>query len=253
MEPWAAIERRRRIWRAPTPELGRREAFETPARMEKLVRHSGGALGSCESLVRIESPGRRLMYRLADRLYTDTLSNTSRHHPRDLVARNASQENPVMSHDPRPLSSLFSQVDVSSSGSVQSTPGRSLGADAEALLRDVLSAQDRTNELLEELVTIMGAAQKQRMSELNQWKQTNPRLAKNCRQAAEALSRVQVEYLETITDEINSNSDAMMEGEFMLNEFVDRFGPRLAHINGVIQVLAQLSSAASPAPAQGNS
>jgi hypothetical protein len=34
----------------------------------------------------------------------------------------------------------------------------------------------------------------------------------------------------------------MMEGEFMLNEFVDRFGPRLAHLNGMIQVLAQLSS-----------
>jgi len=27
-----------------------------------------------------------------------------------------------------------------------------------------------------------------------------------------------------------------------MNEFVDRFGPRLAHLNGVIQVLAQLSS-----------
>jgi hypothetical protein len=31
----------------------------------------------------------------------------------------------------------------------------------------------------------------------------------------------------------------------MLNEFVDRFGPRLAHLNGVLQVLAQLSA---PAP-----
>jgi hypothetical protein len=28
----------------------------------------------------------------------------------------------------------------------------------------------------------------------------------------------------------------------MLNEFVDRFGPRLAHLNGVLQVLAQLGS-----------
>jgi hypothetical protein len=28
----------------------------------------------------------------------------------------------------------------------------------------------------------------------------------------------------------------------MLNEFVDRYGPRLAHLNGVLQVLAQLGS-----------
>ena len=33
-----------------------------------------------------------------------------------------------------------------------------------------------------------------------------------------------------------------------LNEFVDRFGPRLAHLNGVLQVLSQLSSASAVDP-----
>jgi hypothetical protein len=42
----------------------------------------------------------------------------------------------------------------------------------------------------------------------------------------------------------------MVEGEFLLNEFVDRYGPRLAHLNGVIQVLAQLSSVPNPANSQ---
>ena len=37
-------------------------------------------------------------------------------------------------------------------------------------------------------------------------------------------------------------SEAIRSGDFMLNEFVDRFGPRLAHLNGVLQVLSQLSS-----------
>jgi hypothetical protein len=41
----------------------------------------------------------------------------------------------------------------------------------------------------------------------------------------------------------------MMDSDFVLSEFVDRFGPRLAHLNGVLQVLAQLSST-SPAPVQ---
>jgi hypothetical protein len=36
----------------------------------------------------------------------------------------------------------------------------------------------------------------------------------------------------------------------MLNEFIDRYGPRLAHLNGVIQVLAQLSSVPNPANSQ---
>ena len=50
-----------------------------------------------------------------------------------------------------------------------------------------------------------------------------------------------------MTHEINENVDALMDGEFMLNEFVDRFGPRLAHLNGVLQILAQLSSIPNPA------
>ena len=114
------------------------------------------------------------------------------------------------------------------------------------LLRDLVAAQDRQNELLEELVAQLGAAQRQRNTELGQWKQANPRLARSCRMAADALSKVQTQFLESLTAEVNENAEELMDGEFLLNEFVDRFGPRLAHLNGVIQVLAQLSSTPNP-------
>ncbi len=116
-----------------------------------------------------------------------------------------------------------------------------------ALLREILAAQDRQNELLEELVGQLGAPQRQRAAELGQWKQANPGLARSCRFAAEALSKVQTEYLENLTQEISENYESLRDGEFMLNEFVDRFGPRLAHLNGLLQVLSQLSSTANPA------
>ncbi len=118
------------------------------------------------------------------------------------------------------------------------------------LLREVLSAQDRTNELLEELSSVLAANQKQRATELQQWRNAHPALAGACREAAEALTRVQIEYLQRMTEEINDTSDDMVEGEFLLNEFVDRFGPRLAHLNGVIQVLGQLSSVPDAANSQ---
>ncbi|MEM8947536.1 MAG: hypothetical protein AAGD11_20350 [Planctomycetota bacterium] len=135
---------------------------------------------------------------------------------------------------------MFSQVDVTA-GSNPQTQAVSQMEQAE-LLREVLAAQDRTNEILEELVGVMANNQKQRAQELHQWRNANPALAESCREAAESLSRVQLEYLERITEEINHTAEDMIDGEFMLNEFVDRFGPRLAHLNGVIQVLAQLSS-----------
>jgi hypothetical protein len=100
------------------------------------------------------------------------------------------------------------------------------------------------------LAGTLAATQKQRASELHQWRNAHPALATACREAAEALTRVQIEYLDRMTEEINDTSDDMVEGEFLLNEFIDRYGPRLAHLNGVIQVLAQLSSVPNPANSQ---
>jgi len=143
-----------------------------------------------------------------------------------------------MPQSSQPAPSLYSQVDVSPA---QPRPVYQDDEQAE-LLRDMLTAQDRTNELLEELVNTLAAAHKQRVRELKQWKEANPELARSCRLAAEALSRVQIEYLDRITEEINNSAEDMAYGEFIFNEFVDRFGPRLAQLNGVIQTLAQLSS-----------
>jgi hypothetical protein len=110
------------------------------------------------------------------------------------------------------------------------------------LLRDLVAGQDRQNELLEELVSVVGANQRQRSTELAKWKQKNPELARNCHHAAEALGKVQSEFLDTLTREVAENADCLLEGEYYLNEFVDRFGPRLAHLNGVLHVLSQLSA-----------
>lgn len=135
---------------------------------------------------------------------------------------------------------IFSQVDVAA-GCV--TPsGAQADGEQSALLRQVLAAQDRTNEILEELVAVMANNHKQRAAELRQWKHANPELAELCREAADSLGRVQLQYLERMTEEITESSEELAEGEFMLNEFIDRFGPRLAHLNGVIQVLAQLGN-----------
>ena len=152
-----------------------------------------------------------------------------------------------MTHDPHSASPLFTQLDITANTHVgrprdaQSTSDEQVG-----LLRNLLAAQDRQNELMEELINQLGAGQRQRGVELNQWKQANPELAQYCRHAAESLSRVQVEFLNTMTREISDNADSFLDGEFMLNEFVDRFGPRMAHLNGLLQVLAQLSSTPTP-------
>lgn len=149
-----------------------------------------------------------------------------------------------MSDDSRQASSLFTHIDVTTA-STTSPPQPHPGSPVNALLAQMVAAQTRQNELLEQLIQQMNAAQRQRSAELGQWRQANPQLARRCREAAETLGQIQTQFLENVTEEISENAESMMDGEFMLNEFVDRFGPRLAHLNGVLQVLSQLSAAPS--------
>jgi hypothetical protein len=144
------------------------------------------------------------------------------------------------------LPHLFSQMDVTT-GAQRPTHVTAQDEQTE-LLRDVLAAQDRTNELLEEMVGALTSQQRRRQEEMQRWRDANPQLAENCREAAEVLSEVQVDYLDRLTEDIKDNGSEMAYGDFLLTEFVDRYGPRLAHLNGVIQALAQLGGC-QPVPA----
>ena len=110
-----------------------------------------------------------------------------------------------------------------------------------ALMQQMVSLQEQQNQLLEDLNLQLATTQRQRANELGMWKEAHPDLARSCRLAAETLSRVQTQFLRNLTEDVEYNEEALVDGEFMLNEFVDRYGPRLAHLNGVLQVLSQLS------------
>ena len=106
--------------------------------------------------------------------------------------------------------------------------------DTQELLQQLVLGQERQNDLLEELLEQLVANQRQRSSEITQWKQANPELSLKCRRAAEALSKIQTEFLNNLAEEVNHNLEGYIEGDFLLNEFVDRYGPRLILIIGTL-------------------
>jgi hypothetical protein len=145
----------------------------------------------------------------------------------------------MSSYEQEPMSPMF-RIDVSAeTGTETRLPSDQVMIE---LLRQLVVGQQQQSKLIEDLTQATVALQKQRNNELQQWKNANPALARACRQAAETLSRVQTQFLENLTAEIVDNEDHLIDGDFILNEFVDRFGPRLAHLNGVLQVLAQLGT-----------
>lgn len=156
-----------------------------------------------------------------------------------------------MSHDSPDSASIFRysvSVNPTEADSFQAVPANQGGATNEQTLlmlrvmQQLLDTQKKQVELLEEVNRNLQSGQRQRANELQQWKNANPQLASGCWRAAQALGQVQADYLRTMTDEVDFNAEDMMSSEYVLNEFVDRFGPRMAHLNTILQVLGQLGT-----------
>ena len=51
---------------------------------------------------------------------------------------------------------------------------------------------------------------------------------------------MQIDFLQTLADEVEDQKENLEESEYAFNDFLDRYGPRMAHLNGIIQVLGHL-------------
>ena len=151
-----------------------------------------------------------------------------------------------MSVEQRHFSPTFS-IDVSAQTATQQ---QSSQIDANELLvmllKQLVEGQKKEIALLEEIAHHISGPHKARHQELVKWKEAHPELAESCRGATELLGKVQQQFLANLTQEIADSDESLVDSDFMLNEFVDRFGPRLHHLNGVLQVLSQLSSIPNP-------
>lgn len=146
------------------------------------------------------------------------------------------------------LSPICTQLDISANSMLTSTQAAGGAGNAEQamLLRELVAGQQKSNELLGQLVTLVSQQQRQRAAELKAWREANPRLAESCRRAAEALTKVHTEFLSSLASEAASSGEDLADSDYALGEFIDRYGPRLAHFNGIMQLFAQLGAPVPP-------
>lgn len=155
-----------------------------------------------------------------------------------------------MSNDPSPLSPVFS-INVSADSGNANANAQQRPVDAGvalvALTRQMIEAQHRQNQVLDQLLQVSKQllqnstqANHQRQNELTQWRNAHPELVRSCRSALETLSAVQTDFLQKMADEVEASKDELSESEYMFSDFLDRYGPRMAHLNGVLQVLNHL-------------
>lgn len=142
---------------------------------------------------------------------------------------------------------FFNQIDVSNivapTGSVDERyKAEQRHAELMGVLNDIAAQQKRQNELLTQLINLQTAPQRQRVNELQTWRNSHPELAKGCRRLLDRMSSMQNEYFTKMVEDSAENSEDWDYSEFMFNDFVDRFGPRLIHINTLLQALSQLAA-----------
>jgi hypothetical protein len=153
----------------------------------------------------------------------------------------------VMQYD----SPFFTQVDISAGVPATGRPAPTGDlSETNVLLRELVAQAKNQSDLLLEILAQVSLQHRQRAAELKAWKEANPQLATSCRRAAESLARVHTEFLSSIALEAAENAEDFSDSEYALGEFIDRYGPRLAHFNGVLQLFAQLGAPLPQSPGQ---
>ncbi len=120
-----------------------------------------------------------------------------------------------------------------------------LSSDPIALLRQLAIQQQHTNLLLQNLsihlakaMHAVPAAAPHNADPNAEWRKANPKLAADCRRAADLLNEGFAEYIQIIADQIIGN-DADFSG-YTWNEFLDTCGPRVQHLTSLLGLLNQL-------------
>ncbi len=139
------------------------------------------------------------------------------------------------------------QIDVSSTAPCPPVdpPAASAGAaETVDLLRQLLEVQR------EQLTYQRAAAAAHDMtarwrSFLSRWQKDFPDLADDCRKALPHLERCYGQLIRDLTDKLNDGDEQGLDNEFTLQEFLDRYGMRLAQLGTILNLVAPLAEAAN--------
>jgi hypothetical protein len=77
---------------------------------------------------------------------------------------------------------------------------------------------------------------------LTRWQQEFPGLADGCRRAMPHLERCYGQLIRDLTERLNDD-EAPLDNDFALQEFLDRYGMRLAQLGTILNLVAPLAEA----------
>jgi hypothetical protein len=113
-----------------------------------------------------------------------------------------------------------------------------------ALLRQLVGLQQETVTLLKTQLAQHDTSGRWKAF-LNRWSHEFPNIGGACKQAVTTLERAYLTLVRELTERVNGTDEADITDEFVLGEFLDRYGIRLGQLGNILGQLGPLADAAS--------
>jgi hypothetical protein len=110
------------------------------------------------------------------------------------------------------------------------------------LLRQILDVQREQLEHLRAATAAHDSGSRWR-SFLSRWQEAFPDLSSGCRNALPILERSYGGLIAELTDHLCQNGTDALDTDFALQEFLDRYGMRLAQLGTILNLVAPLAEA----------
>ena len=109
------------------------------------------------------------------------------------------------------------------------------------LQRQSLELQRQQLELAREAAQIGREQRTRQIADLERWQSSHENVLEMSKESLANLEQVHAALIGEMSNYITENQENLIDGDFALTDFVDRFGPRLAHLNTMLAVLRPLA------------
>ncbi|HUR53108.1 MAG TPA: hypothetical protein VMZ71_03180 [Gemmataceae bacterium] len=123
------------------------------------------------------------------------------------------------------------------------------GTETADLLRQLLDVQREQVQLLRAQVAAQDGLAKWRAF-LSRWDGEFPNIGGACKEILPALERAYLNMVRELTDRVRAGDRDDLDDEFVMGEFLDRYGIRLGQLGNIISQLSPIADAAPPARAE---
>lgn len=111
------------------------------------------------------------------------------------------------------------------------------------LQRQTLELQKQQLELAREAAQFNRDQRARQVAELERWQQAHEPMLDLSKESLGRLEQVHAALMREMADYVEENHYNLLEGDFSLSDFVDKFGPKLAHLNTMLAILRPLAAA----------